>query len=206
MNKLLLLTVSIAFALQLSAQGYDTAFGLRLGTEWGATFKQRLAKRTTGEFLIQYNNPRKETTLTVLGQQHFPLLVRNFNIYGGGGIHKGFVDADGGDAPYKDPFGLTLIGGAEVSLGRINVSWDIKPSINVIGGERTIYTHTGVSVRYIIDKRELINRRSDGEKARDKRKKEKAKEKRKKQRAKEKEKRQKDGEGFNWRVWERDGG
>lgn len=198
---LLLLTFSFSF-LCLFGQGYDTAFGLRLGTEWGATFKHRLAKRTTGEFLIQYNNPRKETTLTLLGEQHFPILVRNFNIYGGGGIHKGFVDADGGEAPYKDPLGLTLIGGAELSLARINISWDIKPSINVVGGERTIYTHTGVSVRYIIDKRELINRRSDKEKERAKRKRRKEKEKRKKRRAKDK----KDDDGFNWRIWERDGG
>ncbi|MEM9884463.1 MAG: hypothetical protein AAF849_01120 [Bacteroidota bacterium] len=191
---LLFLSLCIFYSFTF-AQGYDTAFGLRLGTEWGATFKQRLAKRTTGELMVQHSNKREETTLTLLGEQHFPLLVRNFNIYGGGGIHAGFINNPDDDPDLKNPVGLTLIGGAEISIGKINLSWDIKPSVNVVGGQNRVYAHTGVSVRYIIDKRELIRKRSDKEKVRAKKKRQKAKEKRKKKRAKEKEKR---GGGINW--------
>ncbi|MEN0047738.1 MAG: hypothetical protein AAF806_11820 [Bacteroidota bacterium] len=198
MKKIILLMTFGLATLFTQAQGYDTAFGLRLGTEWGLTLKQRLAQRITAEGILQYSNRYKQTTITALGAQHFPLLVRNFNIYGGAGLHKGFVNIDGDDAP-KDPFGLTFIGGAEISVGRINVSWDIKPSINVTGGEKTIYTHTGVSVRYIIDKRPLIEKKSEKEKARAQRQRQKRKDKRKKKRAKNREK----GKGVNWKIWEK---
>ncbi|MEM0993275.1 MAG: hypothetical protein AAGI49_09585, partial [Bacteroidota bacterium] len=193
MKKICLLIPFCLVYIFTQAQGYDTAFGLRLGTEWGATFKQRVAKRTTGEFMVQHSNKREETTFTLLGEQHFPLLVRNFNVYGGAGLHAGFISNPNDDPDLKNPVGLTMIGGAELSVGKINVSWDIKPSVNVVGGQNRVYAHTGVSVRYIIDKRELIRKRSDGEKARAKRKRGRAKEKRKKKRAKEKEKRKKTG-------------
>lgn len=199
MKKLIWLSVFCLTYLFTQAQGYDTAFGLRFGTEWGLTFKQRFAKRTTAEALLQYSNKRKETTISLLGEQHLPILMRNVNIYGGGGLHKGFVSAIDGEAPYKDPLGLTLIGGVEVSVARLNVSFDIKPSVNVVGGEKKLYTHSGVSVRYIIDKRPIINKKSDKEKARAQRQRQKAKAKRKKQR----EKRKKNGEGINWRIWEK---
>ncbi|NJK83444.1 MAG: hypothetical protein HC912_06105 [Saprospiraceae bacterium] len=136
-----------------SGQGYDTAFGIRLGTEWGLTLQQRLAKRTTLEGIIQSSINRSETTITLLGEQHYPLLLRNVNVYGGAGLHKGWA---GKAADYNDPFGLTLIGGAEIAIGKINLSWDFKPSINLVGGENPVYAHTGISVRYILDDRKLI--------------------------------------------------
>jgi len=154
----------------LLAQSYDSALGIRLGTEWGLTFKQRMAKRATLEGILQHNNKREETTITVLAEKHNPIIIRNVNIYYGGGLHKGWV-AQNDEVGYEDPFGLTFIGGAEASLGRINVSWDFKPAINLIGGERTVYAETAVSIRYVINKRELFNRKKKKRKRKKKNKK-----------------------------------
>ena len=121
-------------------------------------------------------------------EQHFPLVSRRFNVYAGGGLHKGWVTRDGTeeDPIYKDPFGLSLIAGIEASLGRLNVSYDFKPAINLSGGKHTIYSQTGVSLRYVIVKRPWLND---------------PKAKRKRQRERER-RRNKNGDGFNWKFWE----
>lgn len=199
MKKLVLLFSLLAIQQLAFGQGYDGAFGIRMGSEWGLTYKQRFLLRTTAEGLIQYNNPRNETTLTLLGMQHFPLIARNINVYAGGGLHKGFVGNQNGEAaPYKDPFGLTLIGGIELSIARFNVSWDFKPSINLVGGENVIYPHTGISVRYIVDKRRIGKTESEkNQKARQK-----ARKKKRRQKDKAKRKGDNNDRKINWKFWE----
>ena len=165
-------------ALSLGAQSYDTAFGMRLGTDWGLTVKQRIFDKTTLEAILQTSLQREEALVTLLGTQHMPFITKRLNIYGGGGLHKGWgsVPTTTEGSPYEDPFGLTLIGGIELSLGKLNLTYDIKPAINLIGGERTVYTQTGISLRYVILKRNWLK---------------------KKQR-----KRRRQKEGINWRFWE----
>jgi hypothetical protein len=176
----------------LAAQAYDTGIGIRLGTEWGLTVQQRIAKKTTLEGILQHNNKRDETGITLLAEQHYPILIRNVNIYVGGGLHKGWV-AQNEEVGYKDPFGVTLIGGAEASLGRINVSWDFKPAINVVGGERTVYTETAISIRYVIDKRKIFGNNKE--------KKKRQKERDKKKRQKAKDKKRGNDSGDDWKFW-----
>jgi hypothetical protein len=124
-------------ALSLGAQSYDTAFGMRLGTDWGLTVKQRIFDKTTLEAILQTSLQREEALVTLLSTQHMPFITKRLNIYGGGGLHKGWgsgpTNTEG--SPYEDPFGLTLIGGIELSLGKLNLTYDIKPAINLIGGE-----------------------------------------------------------------------
>ncbi len=193
MKKIILSFLAIACFLQADAQGYDSAFGLRLGTEWGVTFKQRVAKRITVEGIIQSGIRRDETTITGLVERHYPLGPRNINVYLGGGVHKGWVRTTGTDpAPYANPFGITGVAGAEISIGRINASWDFKPAINISGGEQAVYTQTAVSVRYIINKRKIFENKNNN--------KDKDKAKAKRQRDREKAKKKKGG--INWRFWE----
>lgn len=206
MKKIIVLFILVNLYLISVAQGYDTAFGIRLGTEWGLTVQQRIAKRTTIEGIIQSSVNRSETTISILGEQHYPLLLRNFNIYGGAGLHKGWA---GKQADYGDPFGLTLIGGAEISVGKINLSWDFKPSINLVGGESPVYAHTGISVRYIVDERKLITLKKT-EKEKEKAQKQKQKRKLKRKKSKEKAKQQKQTpqqqpakKQIDWKIWER---
>jgi hypothetical protein len=200
MKKIIVLFILLNLYLISFTQGYDTALGIRLGTEWGLTAQQRIAKRTTIEGIIQSSINRSETTISILGEQHYPLLLRNFNVYGGAGLHKGWA---GKQADYGDPFGLTLIGGAEISIGKLNLSWDFKPSINLVGGDSPVYAHTGISARYIVDSRKLITlKKTEKEKEKARKKKEKAKLKRKKSKEKAKQQ-QPPKKEINWKIWEK---
>lgn len=142
----------LCVSLQLAAQSYNTALGLRLGSDWGITAQQRIADHTTIEGILQSSFARKEVVLSLLAEQHYKIISRRFNIYVGGGLHKGWLTDDKMEA--KDPFGISLIGGLEFTMGRINLSYDFKPAINLIGGESWIYFHQGLSARYVIIKRE----------------------------------------------------
>lgn len=180
MKQVFFLFVSVIFTSCIFAQTYDTALGMRLGTDWGMTIKQRIAKKTTLEALLQSSLQREEVLVTLMAEQHFPVLSRRFNIYYGGGLHKGWInESDADDQPYQDPFGLTFIGGIELTLGRVNISYDFKPAINIVGGEENFYTQTGVSFRYIIVKREW--KPFNGNKKKNRRKR----------------------EGINWKFWEK---
>lgn len=178
----------ICTALTFNAQSYNTAFGMRLGTDWGLTIRQRIAKKTTLEGILQSSLQREEAVVTLLGTQHMPFITRRLNVYAGGGLHKGWGSLDntteGED--YEDPFGLTLIGGIELSLGRLNISYDIKPAFNIVGGERNMYTQTGISLRYIVIKRKWL-KLGDNKKRR--------------KRKRERRRRKRRGEGFDWKFW-----
>jgi hypothetical protein len=53
-------------------------------------------------------------------------------------------------------FGLSGIAGLELSLGRFNLSADVKPEFHLSGDISRVFSWNGVGVscRYIIDKRE----------------------------------------------------
>lgn len=185
---LVLLTIGLhsLFPSCLAGQSYNTSFGMRLGTDWGLTVKQRVAKKVTLEGILQSSLQREEALVTLLAEQHLPFLTRRVNAYAGGGLHKGWGSGQGVE-DYRDPFGISVIGGIELTLARINLSYDIKPAINLVGGERTVYTQTAVSIRYVVDKRPwLVDK------------------KKQRKRKREREKRRRKGEGFNWRFWEKD--
>jgi hypothetical protein len=186
MKKLFAVAFLLCVFPHIQAQSYMTAAGLRFGTDWGITLQQRIAKKTTIEGILQSSLQREEVLLTGLVEQHYPILTKGLNVYFGGGMHKGWIsgpsDAESQARPYEDPFGVTLIAGAEITLGRINVSYDFKPAINLSGGEEKFYTQTGVSVRYALLNNKVYKKM--------------AKKKRKKQRQKE----GKDG----WMFWKKD--
>lgn len=159
-NRLLPILLFLVFGTtMLTAQSYLTAGGLRLGTDWGLSLKQRVLEHTTVEGILQQSFQREEFMVTGLVAQHYPVIFDGLNFYFGGGLHKGwnhqpstFENPDG----FKNPFGLSLIGGLELTIGRLNLSYDYKPAINVYGGERTFYMQTGLSARYVfISNRDL---------------------------------------------------
>lgn len=158
-RKTLILGILIISSLHLGAQSYDTSIGVRLGTDMGVTIKQRIAKRVTLEGIIQNSFIREEAVVTLLAEKHMPFISRRFNFYTGGGFHKGWLSVPEGATAIEDPFGITLIAGVEFTIARLNISWDFKPAINIVGGQKRIYSQTGVSLRYVINKRELFNRK-----------------------------------------------
>ena len=151
--------LALCLSLAALAQSYNTVGGMRLGTDWGLTVKQRVYDNYTAELLLQSSLVRDEVTLTILANRHYNIFTRHLNLYMGGGFHKGWIGADAlseGAMPAQDPFGIDAIFGIETTLGNLNLSYDIKPAINLVGGEKLIYTQTGISLRYRFWKRDKL--------------------------------------------------
>ena len=175
---------------ELSAQRYFNALGLRMGTDWGMTYQQRVAKRWTVEGILNREKDRDLTMLTVLGERHAPLIGKRLNFYIGGGFHQGFLDTpiDGPDP--ENPFGVTGIAGLEFTIARLSASFDVKPAINLVNAPDPIFFQSGLSVRYVIGKNKIWKDIADRKK--------------KRQKERRKAERKRNGEGFNWKFWERD--
>jgi hypothetical protein len=141
----------------LTAQSYITALGLRMGTDWGITMQQRIANRMTVEGIAQTNFSRREVVLTGILQGHLPLGVRHFNVYAGGGLHKGWYIGNEEESRFNHPFGLTIAAGAELTLGRVNLSYDFMPAINFTGGAQRVYMMSGLSIRYVLLKDKALH-------------------------------------------------
>ena len=129
-----------------------------MGTDWGITGKYRFDNKATAELIIQSaaSNNRDEVIITALAEKHNPLISKRFNFYTGAGLHKGWNNTVNGETNFRNPFGITAIAGIEFNLGRMNVSWDFKPAFNLVGGERKMYTQSGISLRYVFEKRPLF--------------------------------------------------
>ena len=163
----------------VQAQSYITAGGIRVGSGIGLTLQQRLTKRITVEGIIQTQSKRDEVMATALVQRHFPIITKHFNIYGGAGIHKGWSTTSiRNEVDYTNPFGVTFVGGIEMTLGRVNLAYDFKPALNLSGGTQFLYPQSAVSVRYVFIKDKIFDKK------------------------KKKKKKKNQNESFNWKFWE----
>ncbi len=140
------------------AQSYNTAAGIRVDKGFNFTAQQYIADGWTVEAMFHTPIVTKNVGVTFLAEKHFKVISRGFNFYAGGGPHyywrKG---ANGENAdPYRNVFGLSGIAGLELSLGRFNLSADVKPEFHLSGDISRVFSWNGVGVscRYIIDKRE----------------------------------------------------
>ena len=140
------------------AQKYTTAAGLRLGTDWGISLQQRLMRHTTLELILQNSLQREEVIVTGLLEKHFPILGRRLNFYAGAGLHRGWIGGSE-ELGLQNPWGLSLVGGLEFTLGRINISYDYKPAVNIEGGEQGFYNQSGISLRYVLLKDRKMKKR-----------------------------------------------
>lgn len=135
----------------ITAQSYFTAGGIRLGSENGLTIKQRILKKTTLEFSALSGFKTDQLDLGVDITRHYSIISRHFNLYFGGGLHQHvFNMAEAEENPREGWYsGVALVGGVEVSLGRINVAWDYKPSFYPGHSPRHFVPSSGLSLRYI---------------------------------------------------------
>ncbi len=166
----------------LLAQGYNTIGGIRFGTDWGITAKHRIDDKVTVEGIFQSSTKREEVLITALVAKHNPLITKRFNFYTGAGLHYGF--ASDPEITYKNPFGVSAIAGVEFKLAKLILSWDFKPAVNIIGGEKSVYTQSGISLRYVFVKKPLFKEPLFKEPIFKKNKKEEKKK-------------------FNWKFWEK---
>jgi hypothetical protein len=170
MKKIIVILAFVFISLSSFSQSYFTAFGARFGTDWGITVQQKVLKHTTIEGIFQSSLFREETMVSVLAEQHFPLVTKRVNFYLGAGWHQGFVTST--PQLYPSPQGITAIAGAEITLARFAVSYDFKPAFNLYGGENSWYTQSGLSVRYVIIQQnaiEKMKKKRQREKRRDER-------------------------------------
>ena len=183
------------------AQSYRTAAGLRLGSGRGIglSVQQKVAKYSTieGIFSPSFNN--RGASLDLLYEQHHKILIKRFNIYMGAGLHKDWRPSGDEKSSQADAGFVGIIGG-EITFRKINVSWDYKPALNLLGGDTHLSGQSAITLRVILvkQKKKKINwrfwekKKSKKEQRQDKRK------KKKKSKTAKKEKKK-----FNWRFWER---
>ncbi len=176
MKKIFLFTI-LALAMQFaSAQSYNTAGGIRLGSGYGFTVNQRILDNTTIEGILQNNAKDDRFLITGLVKQHFPILIKRLNVYAGAGLHKGWETNK--DSTFDNPLGLTGVLGAEFTIARVNLSYDFKPVLSLGSNvAENLDIQSAISVRYVFIKRPII-------KDKEKRQKDRAKKKKKKQKAK----------------------
>lgn len=155
MNRLFVFCFLIFNVVCANGQSYNASGGLRIGTEWGVTGKYRVGKVSTVEAIVQQSFGKDQTMFTALYEHHQQFLGKRFNVYKGGGLHFGSIGDDSKLKEADDPFGITAVGGIELTLERINLSYDLKPAINLSGGYNTIDLQTGISARYVIEKRKM---------------------------------------------------
>ena len=135
------------------SQKYSTAAGIRLGSGIGVTVQQSLYGNKTLEAIVQKGFFHNETTITALFDQHNNLLSRGLNFYLGAGPHIGLYGKDDGKGQTNSTaFGASFIGGMEFKLGKVLMSFDYKPSINVTDGNGVFDSQAAVSLRYIFIK------------------------------------------------------
>ncbi len=170
----------------LLAQGYNTIGGIRFGTDWGITAKHRIKDKTTVEGIFQSSTKREEVLISALVAKHNPLVTKRFNFYTGGGLHYGF--ASDPEVSYKNPFGVSAIAGVEFKVAKLVASWDFKPAINLVGGQKKVYAQSGISLRYVFVKKPLLKEPLFKEPLFKKNKDKKKKEEKKK---------------INWKFWEK---
>lgn len=138
-------------AFSVEAQKYTTAIGGRLGNGIGLTVQQKLWKNTTFEGILNQRVKDDEIVFTALLERHQKLIGKRFNFYLGAGPHFGW-NSDFETQTGQSMVGLTGIAGLEFTLGRLNLSWDFKPALNITGGTQALDPQTAISLRYVFIK------------------------------------------------------
>ncbi|MEO7310710.1 MAG: hypothetical protein ABIX01_09940 [Chitinophagaceae bacterium] len=149
MRKSSLLFLIVFGTLSLQAQKYTTAAGIRLGTGIGVTLQQSLWGNYTLEGIVQKGFFNDLTTISALFEQHHKIISRGTNFYIGAGPHIGVYNQSNKTTGLKNPVGASFIGGLEMRFGKMLLSFDYKPSVNLTGGNGFFDSQAGVSLRYI---------------------------------------------------------
>ncbi len=140
--------------LSISAQGYGIAAGIRVGNGIGISYQHQIALNTTLEGILQRESANSDATLSVLYEKHQNVLTRGLNIYAGGGLYYTWLEARPNlIVQPTNPVGISPIAGAELTIGKFNVSVDFKPNIKLAGGGDGIkgfQMQSAFSIRYVL--------------------------------------------------------
>lgn len=135
------------------AQAYKTAAGIRVGSGFHVSVKQHLADRWTGEAILTPNWSPNGPGVTLLGAYNRKVLFRGVGLYYGGGGHYywDYAPARLEPSDRTQVYGLTLIGGVEMTMKRLNISLDLKPEVHAGGTKKALSWHgPSVTARYVL--------------------------------------------------------
>ncbi len=146
------------FTVPAFGQSYKTAAGIRIDNGINLTVQQYITNGWTAEGILHTGFNSKDLGVSLLAEKHHKILLRSINFYGGAGVHY-YSRSEATrieNETATNVFGVSAIGGAELSLGRLNFSVDWKPELHLSGDQVHPFDWNGasISVRYIIDKRE----------------------------------------------------
>lgn len=172
-----------------NAQSYQWAAGLQLSKFMGISTVYSPAPQYSVEGIISKNLWTNEGGLSLIGRYHRKIISRGLNFYGGGGLHYGFYE----DTELNDFGGLILQGGAEISLGKTNLSFNLTPMVGIGSENVKLRIGSDFTLRYILkkqprDKGKLLRKLGIGKDKSDK----------KKRKRKQKRKREKQSKGNFW--------
>lgn len=141
----------------VQAQSYKTAAGIRIDNGINLTVQQHIFNNWTAEGILHTSLASEDLGLTILAEKHQKILFRGLNLYYGGGAHYYWQNAPSRteNEINSNVYGLSLIGGAEITFGRINFAIDWKPELHLNESSRVFdWNGASLSVRYIFAKRE----------------------------------------------------
>ncbi|MFN4080772.1 MAG: hypothetical protein ACK4NS_07700 [Saprospiraceae bacterium] len=146
------------FAHPLFSQSYKTAAGVRFDGGPAISVQQHIADRYTAEGILHTGLLNSNKGATLLARKHHKILFRGVNIYYGAGGHyylQNAVNRSESDVA-ENVWGLSFVGGAELSLGRLNFSIDFKPELHLHGDQTYPFSwqRPTLSARYVLAKRE----------------------------------------------------
>lgn len=147
MKKLFLILSLCLFASMSVAQEYDQSIGLRFGFANGITYKKSLDGVSAIEVLGSFK--RRAITVTALYEVHVYVFdTDNLYVYLGVGGHIGVLSP--ANAENTLLLGVDGIGGIEYAFDEIPLalSLDLKPAVNLIGGELIELDWVGLSARF----------------------------------------------------------
>lgn len=155
---LILFALAAFISVPAFGQSYKTAAGIRIDNGLNLTVQQYITNGWTAEGILHTGFNSKDLGVSLLAEKHHKILFRGLNFYGGPGVHYYGRSAATRleDETAQNVFGLSFIGGAEISLGRFNFSVDWKPELHLAGDQVRPFDWNGASIsaRYIIEKRE----------------------------------------------------
>lgn len=150
-HRVKILVVVCLIPIMGQAQSYITAMGLRMGSNFGISLQQKIVGHLTVEGIVTSSAVTNQTTATALLEMHNSLISKRFNFYVGGGFHERWQPSLDGTG--QNLRGVTAIAGAEMTLGRINISWDYKPVYHLNATTLPFESETAVSLRYVFVKK-----------------------------------------------------
>ncbi len=151
MKKAIIILLLIA-VLSITSYGQDfkTSFGARVGFPYGLTIKHFLDKKNAVEGILG-SQWQGLTAVVLLENEHWTGYYPGLNWYWGAGVHAGFWDNNPHVNSTSSKIGIDGIIGLGYTFDEIplNLSFDLMPSVNLIGATGWNGINEAISIRYV---------------------------------------------------------